>query len=92
MAANIRDWRSAFGFDLPRNVLAALGVPALVVWGGSRHPAAQQANAALCSAMTGARSAIIPAAAHFMIATHPQNVAAVVADHVHQAQSGLIAW
>jgi len=74
---NIRDWQSAYGFAMPPAQLATIGVPSLVAWGGRSHPAARRANARLAAAMAS-RSMAIPGAAHFMIATHAAEVAALV--------------
>lgn len=81
---NIRDWQSAYGFAISPAELAAIGVPSLVAWGGESHPAAQRANARLAAAMAS-RSTPIPGAAHFMIATHAVEVAALLSSHVRSA-------
>jgi len=70
-AVNILDWASAYGFALPAAALAAVEIPALVIRGGSSHPAVQRANALLSECMSRAALATIETAAHFMIATHP---------------------
>jgi len=80
-AVNIRDWRSAYGFPLNAEILSTITMPSLVVWGGNSHPAAARANALLARALN-ARSQSIAGAAHFMIATHADQVAARLASHV----------
>jgi pimeloyl-ACP methyl ester carboxylesterase len=87
-AVNILDWASAYGFPLRRASLGAVTVPTVVAYGGASHPAVQRANALLGECMPAARSAIIEGAAHFMIATHPEEVARRVADHVRGALAG----
>jgi pimeloyl-ACP methyl ester carboxylesterase len=85
-AANIRDWQSAFGFPLASASLAACDVPSLVAWGSSSHPAVRRANALLAASLgANRRSCSICGAAHFMIATHPNDVAALISEHVSTA-------
>jgi pimeloyl-ACP methyl ester carboxylesterase len=63
-------------------LLADLRVPALVIWGGSSHPAAQRANALLGQSIPGAAAGAVDGAAHFMIATHAGEVARRIAAHI----------
>ena len=86
---NILDWASAYGFALPAKSLAAVQIPALVIRGGASHPAVQRANALLSECMSSAALATIDTAAHFMIATHPDDVGRLIAQHVHRAEAGL---
>jgi pimeloyl-ACP methyl ester carboxylesterase len=83
---NILDWASAYQYSLPAALLASVKVPALVVRGGTSHSAMQRANELLSEQMPGAALATIDGAAHFMIATHPEEVAQLVAQHVHCAE------
>ena len=85
---NILDWASAYGFALPAKSLAAVQIPALVIRGGASHPAVQRANALLSEHMSSAALATIDTAAHFMIATHPDDVGRLIARHVHCAEAG----
>jgi pimeloyl-ACP methyl ester carboxylesterase len=82
---NILDWASAFGFPLSAASLAAVLIPSLVLRGGASHPAVQRANALLGERLNGA-SVTIDGAAHFMIATHANVVADLIAVHVHRAE------
>lgn len=82
---NILDWASAFGFPLSAASLAAVLIPSLVLRGGASHPAVQRANALLSERLNGA-SVTIDGAAHFMIATHANVVADLIAMHVHRAE------
>ena len=84
---NILDWASAYGFPLPAASLAAVAIPALVMWGGASHPAAQRANALLREYLARATPAVIEGAAHFMISSHAGEVARLIADHVHRAEA-----
>jgi pimeloyl-ACP methyl ester carboxylesterase len=84
---NMLDWASAYGFALSPAILATIEVPALVLWGGESHPAAQRANELLSQSIRGAYLAAIAGAAHFMITTHAEEVARVIAQHVVRADA-----
>jgi pimeloyl-ACP methyl ester carboxylesterase len=84
---NILDWASAYGFPLSAASLAAVQIPALVIMGGASHPAVERANALLSECMSEAALATIDTAAHFMIATHPNEVGRLIAQHVHSAEA-----
>ena len=90
-SVNILDWASAYGFALPAASLTAVQIPALVIRGGASHPAVQRANALLSECMSRAALATIETAAHFMIATHPNEMGRLIAQHVHRAESVLAA-
>jgi pimeloyl-ACP methyl ester carboxylesterase len=79
---NIRDWASAYAFPLSAASLATVDLPVCVVRGGLSHPAVQRANALLAAHIDRATLATIEGAAHFMIATHVDAVAGVIAEHV----------
>lgn len=83
---NILDWASAYGFPLPDELLATLRLPSLVLWGGVSQPAVQRANALIAQGLKGATSGPIDGAAHFMISTHPSEVAQSVARHIQRAE------
>lgn len=85
---NILDWATAYAFPLPQSLLATVDVPSLVLWGEASHPAAQRANA-LLGEYIGASTATIAGAAHFMIATHAEQVATAIAAHVDRAEDKL---
>jgi pimeloyl-ACP methyl ester carboxylesterase len=80
---NLADWTCAYRFELTAASLAAVDVPTLVAWGAASHPAMTRANRLLAEGMPDASSAAIAGAAHFMISTHPGEVARLVADHVN---------
>jgi pimeloyl-ACP methyl ester carboxylesterase len=85
---NILDWASAYGFPLSAASLAGIEVPVLVLRGGASHPAVQRANALLSECISGAALVTIDTAAHFMIATHANEVGRLIAEHVHGAERG----
>ena len=81
-AVNIRDWATAYAFDLAPAMLAMIEIPTLVVWGGISHPAVRRANQLLSQCLPRASAVTLAGAAHFMIATHAEEVAGLVARHV----------
>ena len=78
---NILDWGGAYAYRPTPERLSRLGLPLLVCVGGLSHPAVRRANALICEAIPGATFTGIDSAAHFMIATYADEVAAIVADH-----------
>lgn len=84
-ATNLLDWASAYGFRLTPEALAALDLPVLVMWGGESHPAARRANELVSRHLKNARGLAIPGAAHFMILTHPGDVAGPIRRHLAEA-------
>lgn len=89
--ANLLDWASAYGFELTPRLLATVGIPTLVLWGETSHPAAKRANELLGRCIPDAAVAIIAGASHFMILTHAGEVADVIARHVARAEGRVLA-
>jgi pimeloyl-ACP methyl ester carboxylesterase len=87
-AVNILDWQTAYGFPLPTATLARVEVPTLVLCGGASHPAIRRANELLVQGMPNASLATLARAAHFMISTHPKEVAGIIAHHVTDTELG----
>jgi len=83
-AVNIRDWQS--GFDPPASDYAAVTVPTLILHGGQGHPALARVADILCGAMPNASRATVAGASHFMMASHPAEVAKLVCGHVAAAR------
>jgi len=79
---NLLDWACAFGFALTPPLLANVTTRTLVAWGELSHRAAKRANQLLGQHIPKATVAEIPGAAHFMIATHPKQVADIIAQHI----------
>ena len=79
---NLLDWASAYGFGLTPGLLATVKIPTLVMWGETSHPAAKRANELLGQCIPSAQVASIAGAAHFMILTHANEVAGMIAQHV----------
>jgi pimeloyl-ACP methyl ester carboxylesterase len=84
--ANILDWRCGFGFDLPLAAYAGIAVPSLVLRGERAHPSVSRAAEILCGAMPKSSLATVAGASHFMMATHPAEVARLIGEHVAKAQ------
>lgn len=80
---NILDWATAYGLPITASALAQLELPVLVIRGGESHPAVQRANELLAEHIQDARLATIESATHFMIATHFEEVARLVAEHIY---------
>jgi pimeloyl-ACP methyl ester carboxylesterase len=85
-AVNILDWASAYQYPLSAAALRSIDIPVLILWGEASHPAVQRANALLNKYISQAVSAEIEGAAHFMIATHANEVSRLIAHHVRAAQ------
>jgi pimeloyl-ACP methyl ester carboxylesterase len=82
---NILDWTSVYGFPLTSRLLATVDIQTLVLWGETSHPSVKRANELLSQCIPGASRAVIAGAAHFMISSHPADVADVVARHIARA-------
>jgi hypothetical protein len=63
----------------------------LVLWGEASHPAAKRANQLLGQFIPDAAVATVAGAAHFMIATHAEEVAGMIAQHVTHAEDSAVA-
>jgi pimeloyl-ACP methyl ester carboxylesterase len=83
-ATNILDWASGYGFRPTRPSLTKIDIPALVLWGENSHPAVQRTNQLLAQC-TRASAVTIGGAAHFMISTHPEEVARTLEQHASVA-------
>lgn len=80
---NLIDWEGAYGITLDEATLAPLaGLRVCVAVGGHSHPAVRRANALIAQRIPGATYHEIKGAAHFMIATHPAEVTALIDQQV----------
>ncbi len=79
---NLLDWAGAYAFTPANVALSALSVPTQITVGTMSHPAVQRANESMKQRIPGAVLSQIEGAAHFMIATHPAEVAKIISDHV----------
>ena len=85
-SVNILDWASVYGFRLPPSALAAVDTPVLVLRGGESHPAVRRANELLSTHIRGASLVTVAGAAHFLISTHAEDVAAAIVRHAAGAE------
>jgi pimeloyl-ACP methyl ester carboxylesterase len=81
------DWASAYDFDPSAGSLSALDVPTHIRVGATSHPAVQRANEVINERVPGSTLARMEGAAHFMIATHPEQVARIIADQASRAEA-----
>lgn len=79
---NILDWSSAYSFRPSIDAFAELQIPVLVAVGENSHPAVVEANSLIATAIPNASFATIEGAAHFMTASHPGAVAALIVEHI----------
>src|ERR1700754_5066836 len=80
-ATNVLDWASAYGCRQTWASLTKVDIPRLVLWGENNHPAIRRTNQLLAQCIK-ASAVTIGGAAHFMISTHADEVAHVLARHV----------
>jgi pimeloyl-ACP methyl ester carboxylesterase len=85
-AVNILDWAGAYGFEPAADLLATVGVPVTLIWGGESHRAVRRANELLGNCMRNVSVVTIAGAAHFFIATHAHKAASLIAQHVGRAE------
>jgi pimeloyl-ACP methyl ester carboxylesterase len=85
-SVNILDWACAYGFELTPASLASIEIPTLVLLGAASPPAMQRANALVAQCIEDASVITVAGAAHFMIATHAEEVAWAIAHHVARTE------
>ena len=81
---NMLDWNSAYGFQPAPTVLQKILVPTQVVCGGLSHPAVRRGNELVSIHLPNASYSAIRDARHFMLGSHPDEVAYFVARHVNE--------
>ena len=79
---NMLDWACAYDHPLSPDMLSEIDVPVAVAVGAQSHPAICRANGLVAMSIEGAMFRTIGGAAHFMISTHPAQVAELIAAHV----------
>jgi len=85
---NMLDWASAYDHPLSPEILADIDVPTSVAVGAASHPAICRANGLAATAIRNATFKAIGGAAHFMISTHPAQVADLILANVRAAEIG----
>jgi pimeloyl-ACP methyl ester carboxylesterase len=86
-SVNMRDWRCAYDYALSPQMLAGIEAPVSVAVGAASHPAICRANGIVATAIRGATFRSIGGAAHFMISTHPAQVAELIAETVQLSET-----
>jgi pimeloyl-ACP methyl ester carboxylesterase len=72
-------------FYPPLSAYQGISLPALVVRGGLSHPALARSAEILSRVLPNASLAGIAGASHFMISTHPEDVAGLIGEHCTKA-------
>jgi pimeloyl-ACP methyl ester carboxylesterase/uncharacterized protein YjiS (DUF1127 family) len=88
-AVNMLDWASAYGFAPPPESLARIAVPTLILTGAASHPAMRRASEILAQSIAKTSLVTVAGAAHFMIATHAEELAWAIAGHVARAEAAI---
>ncbi len=81
-SSNIRDWSSATSFAPALADYGTITAPTLVIRGGNGHPAMMRIAQLLATHIPNARLTTVEGGSHFLPATHPGNLAALIAGHV----------
>jgi pimeloyl-ACP methyl ester carboxylesterase len=84
---NILDWCCGFGFDAPLSAYAGVAAPTLILCGESGQRSVLRSAEILADTMPRVSLKAIAGASHFMMASHPTEVAALVAEHVLEAET-----
>jgi pimeloyl-ACP methyl ester carboxylesterase len=80
--ANIRDWSSGTPFEPPIAVYQQIAATTLVVRGGDGHPAMMRLAEILAEVIPNARLETVAGGSHFLPATNPAELAALLEAHV----------
>ena len=83
---NMLDWACAYDEPLSPEMLAAIDVPVSVAVGAQSHPAICRANGLVAMSIKDATFKTIGGASHFMISTHPAQVAELILQNVANAE------
>ncbi len=86
----ILDWETAYASAIVPEMLKRIDVPLTLLIGRRSHPSVRLVNQILCRHIKGARLLDLEDAAHFMIATHPTEVAEMIRDHVDACDQKLV--
>lgn len=85
---NARDWQSALEFTAGIAAYRAIPCPAHFVHGSDGHAAARRMAELLAEWLPLGRLSTIPGASHFMISTHPNETAAIIAADATRQNAG----
>lgn len=79
---NIRDWSAATAFEPTLDEYGKIAVPTLIIRGGKSHPAMMRIAELLAVHIHTASLVTIEGGSHFLPATHPTELAALIAAHL----------
>jgi pimeloyl-ACP methyl ester carboxylesterase len=85
--SNILDWATMYGFDAALADYAAISAPTVIVRGMRGHPGMLRIAEILQAHIAGAELVSVEDAGHFMLATHAQRLAPLIAAHVQRAEA-----
>jgi pimeloyl-ACP methyl ester carboxylesterase len=88
-ATNVLDWRSHLAWDAPLPAYSGIGVPCLVIRGERGHAYVAASARILSGIIPNASLATVSCAAHSVTATHPKEIAKLIAEHVSNAEANL---
>lgn len=78
--ANVLDWRTAFAFEASLADYSGLTVPTMIVRGGLANPAMVEISEGLAASLPDVRSEVVDGASHFLITSHAEACAQLLAD------------
>jgi pimeloyl-ACP methyl ester carboxylesterase len=87
-ASNVLDWHSGMGVDEPLSTYSAISVPTLVIRGEHGHPSTARSAEIVSNAIPGASLVTVPGASHFVMATHPNEIAKLMTEHLSKLAVG----
>jgi pimeloyl-ACP methyl ester carboxylesterase len=73
--------------DVPLAAYEGITAPSLLVRGERSPPAVQRIAEVLRDAVSGSSLVTVPGASHFMIETHPADVARLIREHVAKVET-----
>jgi pimeloyl-ACP methyl ester carboxylesterase len=85
--SNVRDWSSGTPFTPPLADYGKIAIPTLVIRGGSGHPAMMRIAELLATHIPTAKLTTVEGGSHFLPASHPAELADLIAAHVRASIS-----
>lgn len=79
---NILDWETGYAEFPTLQEFATVSVPTLVICGNTSHAAMQRCNQLLVQRLPNAKLLALEGANHFMIGTHPAELARLIDEHI----------
>ena len=86
-ATNLLDWKAAQTFTPEFGDFADVRTPCTICRGSLANPAIVDVSAALVAAIPDSRLKVVEGADHFLISTHPEDCAAIVAAQLHRVEA-----